>query len=161
MKSILVLCLGNEVLSDDRFGAEIADLLRGDDFGPDVEVLFVSEAGFTLVDLLANRRSVLIIDTILTGTAAPGTLHYFPVGKLTPSKNLVNSHQINLPTALEFGRRMGYAMPDDIQVLAVEAQDVTTLSERLTEPVAKALDETALRVRSWVEGKRKRSQEHD
>lgn len=161
MKPILVLCLGNEVLSDDRFGAEIAELLGGDDFGPHVEVLFVSAAGFALVDLLADRRAVLIVDTIVTGTCDPGTIQYFPMGKLTPSKNLVNSHEINLPTALEFGRKMGYAMPDDIQVLAVEAQDVTTLSERLTEPVAMALDETVLRVRSWVEGKRKRSQEHD
>jgi len=155
VQSILVLCLGNEVLSDDRFGAEIAELLRGDDFGPDVELLFVSAAGFALVDLLANRRSVLIVDTILTGTSEPGSIHYFPMGNLTPSKNLVNSHQINLPTALEFGRKMGYAMPDDIQVLAVEAQDVTTLSERLTEPVAAALDETTLRIRSWIEQKRK------
>jgi len=150
VKPILVLCLGNEVLSDDRFGAEIAELLRADDFGPDVEVLFVSAAGFALVDLLANRRSALIVDTILTGTCDPGTIHYFPIGNLAPSKNLTNSHQINLPTALEFGRKMGYAMPDDIQVLAVEAQDVTTLSERLTEPVAAAIDTSLKRIRAWV-----------
>jgi hydrogenase maturation protease len=160
VKPILVLCLGNEVLSDDRFGAEIADQLRGDDFGPDVEVVFVSAAGFTLVDLLANRQSALIVDTILTGNAAPGTIHFFPMGNLTPSRSLINSHQINLPTAIAFGRKMGYVMPDDIQVLAVEAQDVTTLAERLTEPVAAALDEAASRVRSWVESKKQRSGDH-
>ncbi len=153
MKPILVLCLGNEVLSDDRFGAEIADQLRDDDFGPDVEVLFVAAAGFTLLDLLANRRSVLIVDTILTGTSIPGTLHFFPIGKLTPSKNLINSHQINLPTALEFGRKMGYHMPEDIQVLAVEAQDVTTLAEKLTEVVAASLPDALTRIRAWISEK--------
>ena len=150
MKPILVLCLGNEVLSDDRFGAEIADRLRGDDFGPDVEVLFVAAAGFTLVDLLAGRKAALVVDTILTGACDPGTIHYFPMGNLTPSRSLTNSHQINLPTALEFGRKMGYAMPDEIQVLAVEAQDVTTLAEKLTEPVAAAIDDSLKRVRAWV-----------
>lgn len=153
MKPNLVLCLGNEVLSDDRFGAEIAEQLHRDDFGPEVEVLFVSAAGFTLVDLLADRRSVLIVDTILTGQSVPGTIHYFPIGNLTPSKNLVNSHQINLPTALEFGRKMGYCMPDDIQVLAVEAQDVTTLSERMTEPVASSVSGTLARIRGWIKEK--------
>ena len=157
MKPILVLCLGNEVLSDDRFGAEIADRLSGDDFGPDVEVLFVSAAGFTLVDLLAGRESALIVDTILTGTSDPGTLHYFPIGNLTPSRSLINSHQMNLPTALEFGRKMGYVMPGEIQVLAVEAQDVTTLAEKLTEPVAAATSEALSRIRLWVGDHRKSS----
>ena len=158
MKPILVLCLGNEVLSDDRFGAEIAEQLSRDNLGPNVEVLFVSAAGFTLVDLLAQRHSVLIVDTILTGQGAPGTIHYFPIGKLTPSKNLVNSHQINLPTAIEFGRKMGYVMPEDIQVLAVEAQDVTTLSERMTAPVVSAIPDSLSRVRAWITAKQNISQ---
>ncbi|PWB74175.1 hypothetical protein C3F09_04275, partial [candidate division GN15 bacterium] len=101
----------------------------------------------------ANRRSVLIVDTIDTGKSAPGTLHFFPIGKLTPSKNLINSHQINLPTALEFGRKMGCRMPDDIQVLAVEAQDVTTLAETLTAAVAAAVPDAVERVRTWVRDK--------
>ena len=154
MKPILVLCIGNEVLSDDRFGAEIADRLRGDDFGPDVEVTFIASAGFTLVDLLAGRKSVLIVDTILTGACDSGTIHYFPMGNLTPSRNLIISHQMNLPTAIAFGRKMGYEMPEEIQVLAVEAQDVTTLAEKLTEPVEAALPDTLKRVRLWLDEKR-------
>jgi hydrogenase maturation protease len=153
---ILVLCLGNEVLSDDRFGAEIAERLARDNFGPHVEVLFASVAGFTLVDLLQERRHVLIVDTILSGTVEPGTIHFFPVGNLTPSNNLIHSHQINLPTALELGRQLGVTMPDDIQVLAVEAQDVTTLAEQLTPPVAAAVDATLQRVRSWITTKSER-----
>jgi hydrogenase maturation protease len=150
VKPILVLCLGNEVLSDDRFGVEIEQRLSCEDFGPSVEVLFASAGGFTLVDLLKDRNHVLIVDTIITGKSEPGSIHYFPVGNLTPSTNLINSHQINLPTAIEFGRRMGANMPDDIQVLAVEALDITTLLEQLTPPVAAAIDETLGRVKKWI-----------
>ncbi len=153
MCPILVLCLGNEVLSDDRFGYEIAERLGRDYLGPDVDVEFASAAGFNLVDLLRQRQHVLIVDTILTSQNEPGTLHFFPVGNLSLTNGLIHSHQINLPTALEFGRKMGDAMPEDIQVLAVEARDVTTLSERLTPPVAGVIDPTLDQIRGWVAAK--------
>ena len=149
MNPVLVLCLGNEVLSDDRFGYEIAERLTQVPLSPGSDVQFTSIAGFGLIDLLKNRESVLVVDTILTGKHKPGTIHYFPVGNLIPSNGLIHSHQINLPTALEIGRRFGEVMPHNIQVLAVEAQDVTTLSEQLTPPVADAIEMALERIRQW------------
>lgn len=132
MKPLLVLCLGNDILSDDAFGPKIEKLLNENWFDDSiVEVIYAPTAGFDLLDLIAGRKSVLIVDTIITETAAPGTIHFFLAGKMTPSYNLINSHQISLPTALEFGRQVGLLMTDDIQVLAVEAQDVETLDECL------------------------------
>jgi hydrogenase maturation protease len=147
---VLILCLGNEVLSDDRFGLEIAECLTHDCPNPNVDVLFASIAGFGLIDILKDREKVLIVDTILTGKYEPGTIHYFPVGDLAPSNGLIHSHQINLPTALEVGRKFGEVMPQHIHVLAVEAQDVTTLSEQLTPPVAGAIEGTLERIRLWI-----------
>jgi hydrogenase maturation protease len=63
---------------------------------------------------------------------------------------LTTSHQINLPTALELGNRLGYAMPERIDILAVEAQDLETLSEELTPPVRAALPEALRLVREWI-----------
>jgi hydrogenase maturation protease len=150
MKPILVLCLGNEVLSDDSFGFHIAQRLnsgRVQDNHTDVQ--FSSIAGFSLLDLLTERSRFLIIDSIQTG-AAPGTLHFFPAGHLTPSQQLINSHQISLPTALALARQFGIEMPETIDVLAVEAQDVETLSESMTPAVAAAMDDAVMRVEDWI-----------
>jgi hydrogenase maturation protease len=150
---LLVLCLGNDILTDDALGSVVAKRLSRIDLGLFVEVIFAPTAGFGLLDLLKERYAVLIVDAIQSGKASPGTIHFFSAGVLTPSYNLINSHQINLPTALELGKRLGLTMPSDIQVVAVEAQDVETISETLTPSVEAAVDEVVKRVRDWVESK--------
>lgn len=161
LRSLLVLCLGNEIISDDRFGPEVAQRLEqesGEILGADV--IFAPLAGFRLLDLLAGRRAVLIVDTIRTGSATPGTLHEFPAGALTPSKNLTTSHQISLPTAIELGKRLGIQLPAVIDVIAVEAQDLETLSEQMTEPVARAVDKAVALVRQWIKENSSKESDH-
>jgi hydrogenase maturation protease len=151
LKPLLVLCLGNEIIRDDGFGPAVAgELAKEAETSRRADVIFAPVAGFSLLDLLTNRRRVLIVDTIRTAKADPGTLHSFPAGALTPSHHLTTSHQINLPTALELGNRLGYAMPERIDILAVEAQDLETLSEELTPPVRAALPEALRFVREWI-----------
>ncbi|HWR84126.1 MAG TPA: hydrogenase maturation protease [Candidatus Deferrimicrobium sp.] len=151
MNSVLVLCLGNDVLSDDAFGFRLSELLKTRaDLSDRVEVIFAPLGGFQLLDLLKDRQRVLIVDTIITGNSPPGTLHYFPMGHLTPAHSLTGSHQINLPTALDLGRKLGVTMPNTIDVLAVEAQDVYTIGETLTPPVQAALEPAIVAVTDWI-----------
>jgi hydrogenase maturation protease len=150
LKPLLVLCLGNDILSDDALGSVVAKRLNGNGFDPSVEVIFAPTAGFGLLDLLKDREAVLIVDAIVTGKSEPGTVHFFPAGTLTPSYNLINSHQINLPTALELGKQLGMAMPSDIQVVAVEAQDVETIGEQMTPPVEKSVETVLAAVKNWI-----------
>ena len=151
IKPILVLCLGNEVLTDDAFGPVVARRL-GTMLDPcdRVEVIFAPVAGFSLLDLMHRRERVLVVDSIQTGNARAGTLHFFEMGQLTPSRNLTCSHQMSLPTALELGRKMGYEMPKQIDVLAVEVADVTTLGEMMTQVVEAAVEPALVEIETWV-----------
>lgn len=155
MPPLLVLCLGNDVLTDDAFGPLVAARLNSTHASDDVDILFAPVAGFRLIELLRRRRSVLIVDAITTGMSVPGTLHYFPLGRLAPSRGLINSHQINLPTALELGRQLGEEMPTDIQVLACEAGDVETLGETPTTAVLDAIEPAVAAVEAWINEKRR------
>lgn len=147
----LILCLGNEILSDDGLGAVVAHRLQEREFASDkIEVIFAARAGFALLDLLQDRRRVLIIDSIQLRQGVPGTLYRFPMGVFTPSRNLTTSHQISLPTALELGRKVGLRMPDTIDVLAVEAEDVETLQESLTPAVAAAVEDVIAAAEQWL-----------
>lgn len=151
MKPILVLCLGNDILSDDAFGVEVAKALMTSMPQTDItDVEFAPVAGFALLEMLCTRKKALIIDTIQTRSCSPGTLHLFPAGHLIPSNHLVSSHQINLPTALALGAELDLDMPDVIDVLAVEAQDVITFGFAMTPAVEKAVPEAIERVREWI-----------
>lgn len=154
MKPILVLCLGNEVLSDDSFGFHVAQrLICAGATDDQADIMFSSIAGFSLLDLLTGRSRVLVVDTIQTG-ARPGTIHFFPAGNLTPSRHLIISHQISLPTAIALGRLIGLEMPETIDVLSVEAKDVETLSESMTPEIGASLDEAVVRVGEWISAQR-------
>jgi len=149
--STLILCLGNEVISDDGFGAEVAEALGKDsEVIARAEVVFAPVAGFALLDFLEGRKRVLIVDSIQTGNAFPGTLHRFNANVFAPGRNLIGSHQISLPTALEFGRRLGLAMPENIDILAVEASDLETLHQGLTPFVQASLLPATRLAREWV-----------
>jgi hydrogenase maturation protease len=151
MRPALVLCLGNEILSDDSFGYKIAcRLVEQYDFNGGAEVEFAPLGGLNLIDLLKDRERALIVDTIITGDAAPGTLHFVEMGHFVPSKNLTCSHEVNLPTALKFGRELGMIMPEKIDVIAVEASDIVTLSEKLTPRVEGALEHAINRILNWI-----------
>lgn len=121
---------------------------------PDVcrvaEVIFAPVAGFELLNILEGRQRVLVVDTIQTGKAFPGNIHHFPAGVMTPSRHLTTSHQISLPTALDLGRRLGLPMPVTVDVLAVEAADLETLSEQMTPLVAGAVTEAVALAKGWV-----------
>jgi hydrogenase maturation protease len=153
LKPILVLCLGNDVLTDDAFGFRVGEALDRPEVTECADVRTAAVAGFALLDILEGRRKVLIVDTVVTGEDAAGTVHFFPRGHWTPSRSLVSSHQISLPNALQFGRLLGYDMPEDIDILAVEASDVTTLSEEMTPLVAAAVPRAAAIVEDWIRDK--------
>ena len=150
MKPILILCLGNDVLTDDAFGFRVGEGLTRPEVIRDADVCTAAVAGFALLDIMNGRQAVLVVDTVLTGKAVPGTLHFFPKGYWTPGRGLVSSHEISLPTALKLGRLLGYEMPEYIDVLAVEATDVQTLSEEMTPAVTAAVKPAITVIEEWI-----------
>jgi hydrogenase maturation protease len=81
----------------------------------------------------------VIIDAIQTG-AAPGTIHHLVVESI-PTQRSASAHDVNLPTALAFGRQHGLALPrdEDILLVAVEAEDILTFGEACTPAVQAAI----------------------
>jgi hydrogenase maturation protease len=151
LRTPVILCLGNEIIADDRFGYEIAERLNEDlVICGAADVVFAARAGFELIPLLQDRSAALIVDTIRTGRDEPGTLRIHDMGVFAPSKNLTTSHQISLPTALELARLYGVAMPPSIEVLTVEADDLETLQEELTPQVAASVAPAQELIRGWV-----------
>ena len=140
------------MVCDDTFGPLVAKEIENDpSFEGKADVFFASLAGFALLDLLQNRKNVLVVDTIITGEMEPGTLKDYPGGISIPTLHLVGSHQLSLPAALEFGKKMGYNLPERIDILACEAQDIETLVEEPTPAVKAAIPKAVKRVREWID----------
>jgi hydrogenase maturation protease len=147
----LVLGLGNDLLSDDGFGPAVAAACQANLAArDDVLVCSAAVAGFNLLDLLAGYRRALIVDVVQTGQLPAGTLMEWPLQRAPAARTLGGSHQIDLSTALELGRALGYALPSEISLLVAEAADLLTVREQLTPALAMAVPEAVERVMRWV-----------
>ena len=152
MKPVIV-GLGNDLFADDAFGL-VAARRCAYLLGRSADVVESSEAGLALLDLLVGRPFAIVIDAIATGRDRPGTLYRFRSGDLRLFPSL-SPHHAGLPEVLHMGRGMRLPLPDEVQIIAVEAQDTSTMGGGLTPPVAAALEEAVEvavgMIRKWQE----------
>jgi hydrogenase maturation protease len=149
----LILGLGNPLVSDDSVGLRVAEELKARLAGrPDVEVSEDYWGGLRLMERLIGFDRAIVVDAIRTG-APPGTIHLLTADGI-PTQRSASAHDVNLSTALEFGRRAGARLPEDrhIRIVAVEAEDVLNFSEQLTPAVEAAVPRAVEAVLAALDG---------
>jgi hydrogenase maturation protease len=138
--SVVIIGVGNPLLTDDSVGLQVVGRLaeRLKDC-PDITTLRWHAGGLSLMEAMSGHEKAIIIDAILTQYGNPGTIYSLTPSDLRQSKNVHSTHDANLAVALELGRMLGLPLPDQVKIWAVEAQDVETFGEALTEQVERAV----------------------
>ncbi|OPZ24220.1 MAG: hydrogenase 1 maturation protease [Lentisphaerae bacterium ADurb.BinA184] len=140
MARTLILALGNPILSDDAAGWEIADRLRPRLHGRcDIVIEKESSASLDLIPRLGGFDRLLILDAIQLGQAPPGTLYRFTLEDFASTIRYSSAHDLNFASAFALGRQMGYAIPADIRIYAVEVVELRRFAEGCTPPVRNAI----------------------
>lgn len=141
-EKVIVVGLGNPILSDDGIGWCVAATVRDrvqavDKLSTTVDVQMVAVGGLSLAEMLVGYSRAIIIDAIMTTNGVPGTVYELTLADLPGTLNMASAHDTNLSTALHTLRRYGAGVPRDdaISVIAVEASDVWTFAERCTPAV--------------------------
>jgi hydrogenase maturation protease len=134
--SVLVLGIGNILLSDEGVGVKAVEELQSRYNCPDtVEIVDGGTVGFELLPYFENRSHILIIDAVKTGNK-PGTIVRIDDPPAFFQKK-VSPHQIGLADV------MGIAvitdnMPQHIALFGIEPKELSTGLE-LSPEVAKNL----------------------
>lgn len=143
---VLVLGVGNPILSDDGVGIHVARELKKRKI-PGVDVEELAASGLELLDLVRGYDKVVIVDAIQTTKGTPGELHILEEKDFEKSIHGSSPHGINIATALALGRKLvPNEMPMEVVFFAVEAKDLINVSETLTPMVAEALPRILKRV---------------
>jgi hydrogenase maturation protease len=134
---VRLLGLGNEILADDAFGIlaarEVERLFPGQ-----IEVVCSSAAGFDLMDDLLGASRLLVVDTIVTGRAEPGTIHVFTEDQIRTAPG-GSPHFLGLFEVLAVARQLHLAVPSETLVIAVEASDCVTVGGPMHPAVQSAI----------------------
>jgi hydrogenase maturation protease len=144
--SVLVLGLGNDILTDDAVGLHVVQAVRerlADEAG--IEVKATTEMGLALLDEIAGRESLVLVDSVQTGKAPAGRIHEIgPAGLSSVART--SPHFLGVGETLALGQKLGLTMPRRIRIFAIEVADPLTLGTRLTPAVERAVAEAADRV---------------
>ncbi len=132
-----LLALGNDILADDAFGLLVAREIR-ERLGGEVDVVCSSAAGFALMDDLLGVSRLLVVDTVLTGQAKPGTIHVLGSNDVLPSSG-GSPHYVGLFDVLAVASELGLPVPKQVTVIVVEAADCTTVGGAMTPDVEAAI----------------------
>jgi hydrogenase maturation protease len=131
--------LGNPILTDDGVGPKIARELEDRLGRQEATVMETSLAGLDLLDLLAGYDRAIIIDAIQTEGGKAGQIYQLGPEALEATRHAASPHDVNFATALELGKRLGMALPRQIDIFAIEAADTSSFSEECTPEVTEAI----------------------
>lgn len=144
---ILVLGIGNPILTDDAVGILVVQQLRS----IDADVEEASIGGYALLDFILGYDKVVIIDAV-RGKGTPGTVSVLKEDEIKRALHASSTHDMSFSEAIQLGKELFLEeMPSEIVVVGIEVQDVETFSETPTKPVAEALPEAVDLVKRIVE----------
>lgn len=171
-----VLCLGNDLIADDALGIVAArELCRrlaaagspvpaGPSFDSaatvrafdhpqagTVEVVESALTGMYLLEAVVGASRLIVVDTVVTGSAEPGTVAVLGEEDFTTAPG-GSPHYVGLFEALELARGLGLDVPADVIIVAVEAGDHLTVGGEMTAPVGAAVPVVVEQVMALLSG---------
>lgn len=149
----LILGIGNPILRDDRIGYILVQELRSHISSPGIEFKETSLAGLNLAELMVGFESAIIIDAIQSG-GTPGAVYCMHPEDFHPhGVNQSDQHNTGLLQALALGKKLGWPMPQDVTIVAIEAGDVSNFGDDLTPDVARAIPVAMEKINCLLNGK--------
>jgi len=137
-----VLGVGNILLRDDGVGVRVVEALQTMELPSTVEVFDGATAGADLLDVLADRRKVIVIDAV-QAEGPPGMVFRFSPAELEPQQQAALSlHQVGFLEALRMTRLIGCA-PEQVVVFGVRPKEVgcgLDLSKEVSEAVPEVVE---------------------
>jgi hydrogenase maturation protease len=143
---ILVLGLGNDLYGDDGVGLHVVRLLEQDRAtrcappNGDLAVDYVACAlsGLSLLDVIVGYDALILVDTILRPDPVTGRIRILDMVDIRDVPG-PSPHYISIPQTMALGRSLGLEMPKAVKIIAVEAMDVHSLGEGLSETMRRRL----------------------
>jgi hydrogenase maturation protease len=137
--TVLVLGAGNILLSDEGIGVRVVEALQRYQVPERVEILDGGTCGMDLLDIIAGRDHLILVDAVDTGSP-PGTVVRIADDEIPAVfRTKISPHQLGLQDVLALLRLLGTA-PSHVTVIGVQPASLD-LGLQLSPVVAGRLDE--------------------
>jgi hydrogenase maturation protease len=135
----LVLGIGNILLRDEGVGVRVIEAMRHLPLPEGIELLDGGTSGADLVDAVADRTKVIVIDAVRTDRK-PGTILRFSADDLVrEAEGTLSLHEFGLLETLTAARLLACA-PKQVVIFGIQPKEIGTGLE-LSAEVAEVLPE--------------------
>ncbi len=148
-KSILI-GLGNPIASDDAIGVIVAKRLA--ERLPDFDFEVGSTGGFDLVDRILGYKRAVVIDAMITGRFRVGVVRRVDLSCCDCLLS-ISSHGIGIEQAIEFARRVGASIPDEIIIYGIEIGDPKPFGDGISKELVGCIDSIVNEIASDLLGR--------
>ncbi|MHA1229835.1 MAG: hydrogenase maturation protease [Candidatus Helarchaeota archaeon] len=142
---ILIMGIGNVLLSDDGFGVHVVHKLKNlqeqDKFDKNIEIVDGGAAGIDILYYIEDQDILIFVDAIKGGNE-PGYIYEFRINNLNLFKEIkiTSLHDLELTSVLKIAKEMG-TLPKNTYLVGVEPENYTQFSMELTPKIKEKIDE--------------------
>ncbi|NPE09775.1 MAG: hydrogenase maturation protease [Asgard group archaeon] len=139
---ILILGVGNPILSDDGVGIHVLKKLEKNySHISNIEFDELSTGGLSLAERFIGYKTVIMVDALALEDGTPGEVHRLTIDDFKKTKHMYCAHDCNLATAYDLlAKELGPEnLPDEVIIIGVEVERYDSFGEELSETVTKAV----------------------
>ena len=148
-RGVLILFLGNAILSDDRIGLIVGEMLKEKLESEGYEVRILEKTGFSLLDYLENRDEVVLVDSVRTGEHRVGEIVSVNLDEFKQYAPFT-SHYAGIPETLGLMKQLDLNPPKHFRILGIEVEDPYTISEKISDKLTMRLNELAQEIHKMI-----------
>src|SRR5271157_5732080 len=132
---ILILGMGNDILTDDGIGIKITKVLEKKFPFPNIIYDTLSLGGLEIIEYIRDFKMVILIDAIKTLNGIPGTVYQFVPEDFKETSHLSNIHDISFLTSLKLAKKLDIPTPEKVHIIAIEIVEDMVFSNDFTPQV--------------------------
>lgn len=151
--NILIMGVGNEILSDDAIGPKLCDEIKNDTgitINKSIDFEKVCVGGMEMLDYIKDYDHVILIDAIKTRNGKPGDVYHYVPDDFKETLHLSSVHDISFLTALDMGNKIGYKIPEKVDIIAVEIVEDLEFSNDFSPEISKNYSNILKNVKKMV-----------
>ncbi|UCD29278.1 MAG: HyaD/HybD family hydrogenase maturation endopeptidase [Planctomycetota bacterium] len=129
---VLILGIGNILLRDEGIGVRVIQAMQKMELPEGVELYDGGTAGADLLDIICDRKKLIIIDA-MDADCEPGSILRLTPDDLKPQASAgISLHQIGLLDTLNMAKLLG-SPPEEVIIIGIKPKSITPCTELSTE----------------------------
>ena len=142
MADTLIVGIGNILLRDEGVGVRAIEAMREMELPPNVEILDGGTSGADLIDDIADRKKLIVIDAVDADCKPASILRFSHKDMLERAEGQISLHEFGLLETLTATEQLGCA-PKTVVVFGIQPKDISTgleLSPEIAELLPKVIE---------------------